>query len=234
MLIAYPLSFSALWLVPRARQLVVIPLLFVAIYSILPHKELRFILYAVPPLNVGAAAALAKLLSGLPKESVQRASAGAQLGVWAAYGVVAAAAGGCMLVSLCFLAAAHLNYPGAHALLSLHRVVGPSPARAPRVHIGVDAAMSGVSRFLELPPPWRYSKQEGLHGSDYKRFTHLLTAAGASVPGFSRLYEEDGFKRVSFSYPFLISAPAIGVLKRQPERLSAKAVPDEANDDFSF
>ena len=29
--------------------------------------------------------------------------------------------------------------------------------------------MSGVSRFLELPPPWRYSKEEGLRPEDYRR-----------------------------------------------------------------
>ena len=37
---------------PRTRALVGIPLLFVAIYSILPHKELRFIFPALPLLNL--------------------------------------------------------------------------------------------------------------------------------------------------------------------------------------
>ena len=49
-------------------------LFFVAVYSILPHKELRFVLYAVPPLNVAAGAALAKLHAKLP--DTRRAKSG--------------------------------------------------------------------------------------------------------------------------------------------------------------
>ena len=46
---------------PKARPIVLANLFFVAVYSILPHKELRFVLYVVPLLNAAAAAALAKL-----------------------------------------------------------------------------------------------------------------------------------------------------------------------------
>ena len=41
------------------------------VYSILPHKELRFILYVVPPLNVAAATSLAKLYRAFPKATAQ-------------------------------------------------------------------------------------------------------------------------------------------------------------------
>ena len=66
LLAAYPLAAASLALVPKARPIVLANLFFVGVYSILPHKELRFVLYAVPPLNVAAGAALAKLHAKLP------------------------------------------------------------------------------------------------------------------------------------------------------------------------
>lgn len=64
------------------------------------------------------------------------------------------------------------NYPGGHALHQLHELhfAGHTGAQqtpqgfeqqasAPvKVHIDVLPAMTGVSRFGELGPPWQYSK----------------------------------------------------------------------------
>mmetsp|Transcript_45746 Transcript_45746/g.106727 ORF Transcript_45746/g.106727 Transcript_45746/m.106727 type:complete len:665 (-) Transcript_45746:569-2563(-) len=227
LLIGLPLAAASLYLVPRARQFVLVPLAFVAVYSLLPHKELRFVLYVVPPLNVAAAAALARLHVQLPslkaKASTSRVSA--VLG----RALLCAALLASFLLSMGFLRAASLNYPGAHALLALHRLEAKAPK--PYVHIGVDAAMSGVSRFLEQPRPWRYSKEEGLDASEYGRFSHLLTHASATVPGFVELHTEVGFVGLSISPPFFRTEPKVKVLKRKRERYSAAA---ETSRDFNF
>lgn len=225
MLLALPLSLAAPFLVPRTRALVALPLLFVAVYSILPHKELRFVLYALPPLNVAAAAAAAKLYHLLPstadgtKDSMTLGLFGRLLG---AMSLVASFGVACL-----FWAAAAHNYPGALALHHAH-ALGASTAlrgRPIHVHVGVEAAMSGVSRFLELPSPWRYSKAEGLDAGagDYKRFAYVLARPGTHLPGFSPVHMQSGFDRISAAPPFFHYEPKVAVLRRQAEQIAGKS-----------
>lgn len=196
---AYPLALASCYFVPRARQLVAVPALFVAVYSLLPHKELRFVLYVVPPLNVAAAAALAKLytVGTSTRASSPAASSSAAAPSTASSGAVGiltrllalGALASSAILAAAFLAAATLNYPGAAALNALHRIGGQAAsgrgARSVQVHIGVDAAISGVSRYLELPPPWRYSKKEGMNPSEYRAFSYALVAADEEVRAFT-------------------------------------------------
>lgn len=227
--LGYPLAIGAITLAPTAREFVLVPLAAIALYSLLPHKELRFVLYAVPPLNVAAAAALAELSTRVPRAPRTTRRRAVAATAWLMLALALGTSAGLALISL---AAARLNYPGAHALLALHAATSARPP--PRVHIGVEAAMTGVTRFLEMPPPWRYSKREGLATTDLRGFSHLLTGASATdVPGFEVIHEQAGFARVSLTPPFLHTEPMVRVFRRQREPV-ARRVGEPVGDGGDF
>jgi len=231
MLLSYPLALlSPLVVGQRIRELVAVPVLFVALYSILPHKELRFVLYALPPLNVAAAVAAARLYRKLPEDDEKATKETRMLAIFGRLGTVL------MLVasfgaSCLFLMAAAQNYPGALALHQLHALGAAAASRGNpvHVHIGVDAAVSGVSRFLELGGAWRYSKAEDLEPSTglpplidpatggRRQFAYALANPSAKLPGFTPVHVQTGFDRISTRPPFFHYAPKVVVLKRQSE-----------------
>eukprot|EP01043_Picozoa_sp_COSAG02_P061686 COSAG02_NODE_8339_length_2608_cov_2.116381_3_plen_146_part_00 len=79
-----------------------------------------------------------------------RASTTARLGLLAAAGLVALS----FVLAIGFLAVSSNNYAGGDAMHLLHtKLAGRQAdvqARAPRIHIGVEAAMSGVTRYVRL------------------------------------------------------------------------------------
>ena len=56
--------------------------------------------------------------------------------------------------------------------------------------------MTGVSRFIELAHPWRYSKAEGLEEADYRQFAYALVGPSKDLPGFTEVHTEYGFERM--------------------------------------
>ena len=225
LLAAYPLALLSLRTVPRARSLVGVPLLFVALYSALPHKELRFVLYAVPPLNIAAAAAAAKLWNSLPSRK-EKSFLKRQLGMCGSMALLTVVQIS-VVASGAFLAASYSNYPGGRALERVHALGERSGAargnRPIHVHVGVDAAMSGVSRFLERGHPWRYSKKETLKPHEYSRFQYALVGPSAEIQGFSQVHVEEGFDRIIPKPPFFQYGPKIKVLRRKKEGAGAAA-----------
>ena len=125
----------------RARSLdLLVPLLsFVALYSFLPHKEWRFILYVIPGLT-GIAAAGASWIWTRRGKSV----------VYAALSLVLV---GSVLTSFvastAILGISSLNYPGGEALQVLQH--GIEHPQKPHFNVYVDnlASQTGVTRFLE-------------------------------------------------------------------------------------
>ena len=198
----------------RARPALTCACLFVAIYSLLPHKELRFVLPANPLFNacaavavdrcvfraVGASAARRKKTDGdatSDATSATRRMKGAALAA-----VPALAVFGLWVLSVAahaaFAIAARDNYPGGVAFARLHATDGDGWRFDPgSVHIDAAAAMTGVSRFGESADDgagWVYSKEEGLAPSELasRGFQYLVSGSG-SVPGYEVVEAVEGF-----------------------------------------
>ncbi|SPN96785.1 related to ECM39 protein, involved in cell wall biogenesis and architecture [Cephalotrichum gorgonifer] len=130
-----------------ARSLLVPSLLFVAIYSLQPHKEARFIFYVSPPLTAAAALGASTLSMRASKSPTARL-----LTLVLMLSVLASAA-----ASAAMLLLSSLNYPGGDALSYIQTEVLPSELSAPgaigiiAVHADVLACMTGVTLFGTNP-----------------------------------------------------------------------------------
>ncbi|KAI0021037.1 glycosyltransferase family 22 protein [Xylariomycetidae sp. FL0641] len=162
----------------QARQVAIPSLLFVAIYSLQPHKEARFVFYVAPPLTVAAAL-------GANYVFARRAKS-------AGYGLASLVVAGSVLLSFALSAGmlliSSLNYPGGEALAELKGLVStPSSGadlQAVSVHTDVLSCMTGVTLFgqraASLPngPAFSFDKTENqrtLHDPAFwQKFDYVL------------------------------------------------------------
>ena len=141
----------------RSLALLLPSLTFIFVYSFLPHKEWRFIIYVLPALtavaSIGASWIWTRRSKGFPYRIL---AAMLLLSTLASY---AASAG--------LLAISRLNYPGGEAVLRLQRLTADS-ASTVRVHADNLACQTGLTRFLEDrsnttasgTPRWTFDKTD--------------------------------------------------------------------------
>ncbi|PSN63497.1 hypothetical protein BS50DRAFT_559620 [Corynespora cassiicola Philippines] len=125
----------------RRRSLdLIIPLLsFVGIYSFLPHKEWRFIIYVVPGLTAVAAAGASWIWTRRAKSVIY-----ALLSLVLVSSVLVS-----LIASTALLAISSLNYPGGEALDILHYGINHPEGQHFKVYFDNLACQTGVTRFLE-------------------------------------------------------------------------------------
>ncbi|KAK3745560.1 hypothetical protein RRG08_040235 [Elysia crispata] len=164
---------------------------YVILFSLLPHKELRFIIYTFPVFNTVAACALAMLWQSKEKSLLRKL-----LALGSSCLIL-----GNVIITSGFLYVAHNNYPGGGAIRTLHHL--ESYEKDIHVHIDVFTAQTGVTRFGQLHQNWIYNKTENLApGSwDMQQYTHLLVGHPASE-------REDILKTYHNTHTVLAKIPA--------------------------
>ncbi|KAL4941563.1 hypothetical protein BDV06DRAFT_223016 [Aspergillus oleicola] len=184
-LICIPLALFQPATRPIVNSLLIPSLAYIALYSAQPHKEWRFIVYAIPPLTAAAALGASYIWTRCTKSLIYRLiSLGMMVSTLASF----------LLSSFILLPASSANYPGAHALNTLHtHVHNAAPKNIPisiSVHLGNLACQTGVTRFLQQDGPsstgssisWTYDKTPPprLPGSEevipafWSRFDYVL------------------------------------------------------------
>lgn len=184
----------------RVRILGGVAVVYILLYSLLPHKEARFIFPVLPYLNVVAASGLDriwKMKGGFLKHFGKLASV--------------------LVIAMSFLhvyvssVASSLNYPGGLALKELHVLGMEDKNKNLGVHIDVLPAMTGASRFGEIYDSWNYSKlewnssrsEERLYLRELSKFGYRYLLSGApDVPGYQLVKEIHGFSGISLPRNF--------------------------------
>lgn len=126
----------------RVLRLIWPAISYTLLYSFLPHKELRFIIYVFPFFNIAVASVCHRFWENRHKTATQLLM-----------GLGACAHIGANVIFVCFLLCISMtNYPGGVAIAKLHRLAGNSTNV--QVHIDVLTAQTGVSRFTQIRNDW--------------------------------------------------------------------------------
>ncbi|KAF7931884.1 uncharacterized protein EAE98_004620 [Botrytis deweyae] len=162
-LLLHPLALTLPATKHTSKDLIVPSLLFVAIYSLQPHKESRFIIYVVPPLTAAASLSASYIWTRRSKSWLYT------FGSLALLGSVALS----FVASSAILMISSLNYPGGDALSQLHTHILKDLSRSPRtqrtqernisIHMDVLSCMTGITRFQQYPSlPLRFPQNQNI------------------------------------------------------------------------
>lgn len=150
---------------------------FMSVYSLLPHKEWRFIIYSVPAFTAVASAGAGWIWTRRTKSAVYRA-----LSLLLVLSTMAS-----FVTSMALLYISSLNYPGGQALRSLHSATPLEQDERTNVYMDNLACQTGVSRFQQTRPTWVYDKTEDeqslLDPMFWQRFDYVLAEKPEKVIG---------------------------------------------------
>ncbi|CAH8668762.1 unnamed protein product [Dicrocoelium dendriticum] len=204
---------------------------FVFLYSWLPHKELRFIIYAIPLFNLAAGTAWAKLEQADIHIKVRsRSKSSVFIRKWTIFTLYAHLVVNISCTFLLLLAAKK-NYPGGDALAKLNSWPGLRERPNVQIHICNLAAQTGVTRFLEEHPRWIYNKTEHIENDVQQLlasgFTHIISEIPAEQMSylsseFKLLFTVDAFSKIRvrpnlrlWRFVELLTAPSLAIYERK-------------------
>ncbi|XP_050354124.1 dol-P-Man:Man(7)GlcNAc(2)-PP-Dol alpha-1,6-mannosyltransferase [Nymphalis io] len=205
-----------LYLERRLVPIVLPALIYILLFSFLPHKELRFIIYVFPLLNISSAAVCSYIFIRRTKSPIY------ELFFWGTVVIIACN----VIFSVALAMVAMTNYPGGVAITRFHKLLKNEPYV--HVHISNLAAQTGVTRFTQLHDHWTYSKNESLNVNQLQEFTHLIFEAkskySSNLKAFSQTHvildSVESFSQITVTYklfpPIKIKTkPAIFILERK-------------------
>ncbi|KAI5304694.1 dolichyl-P-Man:Man(7)GlcNAc(2)-PP-dolichol alpha-1,6-mannosyltransferase [Ascosphaera pollenicola] len=185
------------------------PLAYITIYSLQPHKEWRFIVYAIPPICGAAGMGAFHIWSHRNQGILRRIlSIGLLTSTFA-----------CLMTStFVFLPVSMANYPGGQALSALQSHLAQSPADV-SVWMDTYTCQTGVTRWLEVKHPsslypnatWTYDRTEDEDLKNdplfWRKFNYVIVETDLidKIPGKWQLFDEihgfGGVKIVQQSVP---------------------------------
>ncbi|EMC95300.1 glycosyltransferase family 22 protein [Baudoinia panamericana UAMH 10762] len=206
--------------VVQTSQDILLPqLAFIVLYSFLPHKEWRFIIYSIPAFTAVAAGGAGWIWTRRTKSVLYQVMSLA----------LVASVLGSFIISMGILYISSLNYPGGQAIHSLHQLV-PTNETLVRVYMDNLACQTGVTRFHEVRSSWIYDKtvddKKLLDPVFWQRFDFVLAESPAGVIGsWESVAIIEGYDGVSQrgssgAWPSIRMAPKIHILRKQALPLS--------------
>ncbi|CAG9565259.1 unnamed protein product [Danaus chrysippus] len=205
-----------LYLERRLTPIVMPAIVYIILFSFLPHKELRFIIYVFPMLNMASAAACTYVYIRRTKAPIY------ELLFWGIAVIITLN----IIFSTALVLVAMTNYPGGIAMTRFHKLLKNEPFV--HVHISNLAAQTGVTRFTQMHSHWKYSKNESLNVDQLQEYTHLLIEAKSkyspNLKAFTQTHtildSVESFHQITMNYklipPIKIKTkPALFILERK-------------------
>lgn len=145
--VCIPLALGVKATQRTSQDILISHLAFIGLYSLLPHKEWRFIIYSIPAFTAVASAGASWIWTRRTKTLVYRVLS---------FALVVTTLGS-MFASFGLLLVSSLNYPGGEALQRLQQI---ETSTGMSVHLDNLSCQTGVTRFLQTQPSWTYDKTE--------------------------------------------------------------------------